>query len=121
MNEKTETLATEADENRLIAERRAKLQELREAGQAYPNDFRKDTISSDLHARFADALAEELEAVEERAREEGVNTLFVLTTRTSHWFRERGFRQADLTKLPVKKRKLYNYQRNAKVFTKRID
>ena len=66
MNEKTETLATEADENRLIAERRAKLQELREAGQAYPNDFRKDTISSDLHARFADALAEELEAVEER-------------------------------------------------------
>jgi lysyl-tRNA synthetase class 2 len=65
MNEKTETLATEADENRLIAERRAKLQELREAGQAYPNDFRKDTISSDLHARFADALAEELEAVED--------------------------------------------------------
>ena len=65
MNEKTETLATEADENRLIAERRAKLQELREAGQAYPNDFRKDTISSDLHARFADALAEELEAVDE--------------------------------------------------------
>ena len=53
------------DENKLIAERRAKLQELREAGQAYPNDFRKDTISSDLHARFADALAEELEAVED--------------------------------------------------------
>jgi lysyl-tRNA synthetase class 2 len=66
MNEKTETQAAESDENRLIAERRAKLQELREAGQAYPNDFRKDTISSDLHARFADALAEELEAVEER-------------------------------------------------------
>jgi len=65
MNEKTETQAAESDENRLIAERRAKLQELREAGQAYPNDFRKDTISSDLHARFADALAEELEAVED--------------------------------------------------------
>jgi lysyl-tRNA synthetase class 2 len=65
MNEKTETQATETDENRLIAERRAKLQELREAGQAYPNDFRKDTISSDLHTRFADALAEELEAVDE--------------------------------------------------------
>ena len=65
MNEKTETQATETDENRLIAERRAKLAELREAGQAYPNDFRKDTISSDLHTRFADALAEELEAVDE--------------------------------------------------------
>ena len=65
MNDKTENQHVETDENRLIAERRAKLQELREAGQAYPNDFRKDTISSELHTRFADALAEELEAVNE--------------------------------------------------------
>jgi lysyl-tRNA synthetase class 2 len=65
MNDKSETPTTETDENRLIAERRAKLQALREAGQAYPNDFRKDTISSDLHTRFGDALAEELEAVDE--------------------------------------------------------
>ena len=57
----------------------------------------------------------------DRCRRKGINTLFVLTTRTSHWFRERGFNQAELTRLPVKKRELYNYQRKAKVFIKRID
>jgi lysyl-tRNA synthetase class 2 len=66
MNDKTDTQNAELEENRLIAERRAKLGELRDAGQAYPNDFRKDTISSDLHTRFCDALAEELEQVEDR-------------------------------------------------------
>jgi len=65
MNEKTDTPITEQDENRLIAERRVKLDALRETGQAYPNDFRKNSISQDLHARFCDALAEELEEIEE--------------------------------------------------------
>ncbi len=62
-----------------------------------------------------------LEAVEHRARKQGLKELFVLTTRTSHWFRERGFRHVDLAKLPVKKRKLYNYQRKAKALIKAID
>ena len=65
MNDKTDTPISEADENRLIAERRAKLAELREAGEAYPNDFRKDTTSQELHTRFCDALAEELAEVNE--------------------------------------------------------
>ena len=38
--------------DRLIAERRGKLAELRAAGQAYPNDFRKDTTSGELFERF---------------------------------------------------------------------
>ena len=61
-----------------------------------------------------------LEAVEHRARQQGMNQLFVLTTRTSHWFRERGFKSLDIAKLPVKKRNLYNYQRNSKVLIKVI-
>jgi lysyl-tRNA synthetase class 2 len=65
MNEKTETPITEADENRLIAERRAKLAELREAGEAYPNDFRKNATSKELHTRFCDATAEELSEIDE--------------------------------------------------------
>ena len=65
MNEKTETPITEADENRLIAERRAKLAELREAGEAYPNDFRKNATSKDLQTRFCDATAEELSEIDE--------------------------------------------------------
>jgi len=39
------------DENQIIAERRAKLAELRAAGQAYPNDFRRDALAGDLHGR----------------------------------------------------------------------
>jgi amino-acid N-acetyltransferase len=62
-----------------------------------------------------------LEAVEHRARQNGMKELFVLTTQTSHWFRERGFKNVDISKLPVKKRKLYNYQRSAKALIKAID
>ena len=54
-----------ADENRLIAERRAKLQTLREAGQAFPNDFRPNSTAAALAERFADADAEVLESVDE--------------------------------------------------------
>ncbi len=56
MKTKQENTDTELDENRLIAERRIKLDALREAGQAFPNDFRKDTTSDELHARFGDAM-----------------------------------------------------------------
>jgi len=42
------------DENPLIAERRAKLVKLREAGGAFPNDFRRDALAGDLHAAFGE-------------------------------------------------------------------
>jgi lysyl-tRNA synthetase, class II len=42
------------DENRLIAERRAKLAELRKAPPAYPNDFRRDALAGQLHGAFAE-------------------------------------------------------------------
>jgi len=61
-----------------------------------------------------------LAALERRAREAGVRRLFVLTTQAAHWFRERGFRAAELAELPVKRRTLYNYQRNSKVFIKEL-
>jgi len=51
------------DENKLIAERRAKLDALKEQGNAYPNDFRRNAIAEELHQTFHahdnDALAEE--------------------------------------------------------------
>ena len=62
-----------------------------------------------------------LRAIEQRARSTGITRLFILTTHTSHWFRERGFERADLSSLPVSRRNLYNYQRNSKVFIKAID
>ena len=65
MENKNSASTPEHDENRLIAERRAKLAALRERGQAYPNDFRKDTTAADLHARFGEMDAAALESVAE--------------------------------------------------------
>ncbi|MDT8321168.1 MAG: lysine--tRNA ligase [Xanthomonadales bacterium] len=65
MDDKDTAAAPQADENRLIAERRAKLAALREAGQAYPNDFRKNATSGSLLKRFGASDAEELERVDE--------------------------------------------------------
>lgn len=61
-----------------------------------------------------------LDAIEDKAREEGVETLFVLTTRTAHWFIEHGFQEAPVEALPGRKKELYNYQRNSKVFSKSL-
>ncbi len=47
-------------ESQLIAQRRAKLKALHEAGQAYPNDFRRDALAGALQRRFKDTTAEEL-------------------------------------------------------------
>ncbi|MBT3614310.1 MAG: lysine--tRNA ligase, partial [Thiotrichales bacterium] len=44
--------SVEVDENRLIAERRQKLNLLREGGNAFPNDFRRDAMAADLHAQY---------------------------------------------------------------------
>ena len=59
-----------------------------------------------------------LERIEGRARQMGLNTLFVLTTRTAHWFRERGFAPSGVERLPAARASLYNYQRNSKIFEK---
>jgi len=59
-----------------------------------------------------------LERIENRARALGLKTLFVLTTRTAHWFRERGFEPSGVERLPEARAMMYNYQRNSKVFEK---
>jgi amino-acid N-acetyltransferase len=59
-----------------------------------------------------------LSALEQKAGMLGLDRLFVLTTQTAHWFLERGFQKGDVKTLPIKRRELYNYQRNSKVFFK---
>ncbi len=54
------------------------------------------------------------------AQMQGLKKLFVLTTRTAHWFIERGFSEADVSALPAQKKSLYNYQRKSKVFVRKI-
>jgi amino-acid N-acetyltransferase len=59
-----------------------------------------------------------LDHVERRARDSGLDALFALSTRTSHWFRERGFDSAPLDRLPPRRRDLYNWRRGSKVYVK---
>jgi len=49
------------DENQIIADRRAKLAKLREAGPAFPNDFVRTHYAGDLHARYGNVEREALE------------------------------------------------------------
>ncbi|WP_392566442.1 amino-acid N-acetyltransferase [Utexia brackfieldae] len=62
-----------------------------------------------------------LEKIIERAKQLSLNKLFVLTTHSIHWFQERGFKPACVDDLPIKKKALYNYQRNSKILILTID
>ena len=56
-----------------------------------------------------------LERIAAQAKQSGLSKLFVLTTRSIHWFQERGFTPVDIDLLPESKKQLYNYQRKFKV------
>jgi amino-acid N-acetyltransferase len=59
-----------------------------------------------------------LQRIEQRARAAGLRRLFVLTTRTAHWFQKRGFTVGSVDDLPRARKNLYNWQRKSQVLTK---
>ena len=61
-----------------------------------------------------------LAAIEQQAAGLGIGRIFVLTTQTTHWFRERGFDPSAVQQLPMARRGLYNYRRNSKVLVKAV-
>jgi len=77
------------------------------AALAVEPDFRREG--------YGEALMREIEA---RAKKLKLAELFVLTTRTAHWFLERGYRSATIADLPQQKQALYNYQRKSLVYRK---
>jgi len=77
------------------------------AALAVHPDFRREG--------YGEALLHE---IEQRARRLKLASLFVLTTKTAHWFLERGFRTATIADLPHQKQALYNYQRKSQVYRK---
>jgi len=58
----------EQDENRLIAQRREKLTEIREQGNAFPNDFRRNVVNAELAAEYENVDAEQLKAEPRRVK-----------------------------------------------------
>jgi len=79
------------------------------AALAVHPDFRREG--------YGEMLMNEIEA---RARKLKLAELFVLTTRTSQWFLERGFHTATIADLPRQKQALYNYQRKSQVYRKQL-
>ncbi len=61
-----------------------------------------------------------MKRIEQRARAIGIERLFVLTTRTAHWFLKRGFTVASVDVLPRDKQRMYNYSRMSQIFVKKI-
>jgi amino-acid N-acetyltransferase len=57
---------------------------------------------------------------EAKARAAGMKSIFVLSTRTTHWFLERGFAESEPGRLPAKKLAGYNPDRRSKVFVKEL-
>jgi amino-acid N-acetyltransferase len=61
-----------------------------------------------------------LKRIEQRARAMGLKSIFVLTTRTMHWFIKRGFDQVDPDWLPEARKRKYNWDRKSKVLVKKL-
>ncbi|MEK9951614.1 MAG: amino-acid N-acetyltransferase [Curvibacter sp.] len=61
-----------------------------------------------------------LKRIEQRARSMGVDSIFVLTTRTMHWFLKRGFQNVDPDWLPEARKRKYNWDRKSQVLVKKL-
>jgi len=88
----------------------------------FPNEKAAELACMAVHSKYrrhgyGEALLKHMNA---EARAQRFKKLFVLTTRTAHWFVERGFKEVDPAQLPTEKKALYNYQRRSKVFMKTL-
>jgi amino-acid N-acetyltransferase len=61
-----------------------------------------------------------LKRIEQRARAQGFDSIFVLTTRTMHWFIKRGFAIVDPDWLPEARKRKYNWDRRSQVLVKKL-
>ena len=62
-----------------------------------------------------------LKRIEQRARAAGLQSIFVLTTRTMHWFIKRGFVLMDPDWLPDARKRKYNWDRKSQVLVKKLN
>ncbi|MCL6269230.1 amino-acid N-acetyltransferase [Sansalvadorimonas sp. 2012CJ34-2] len=87
---------------------------------SYPKDGCGELACLVIHPEYRQGKRGDvlLSAIEQQARQQKLKSLFVLTTRTAHWFIERGFAASPLKTLPSEKQEAYNRPRNSKVFKK---
>ncbi|MEX5443289.1 amino-acid N-acetyltransferase [Acinetobacter schindleri] len=77
-------------------------------------------VAVDPSYRKSNRGSQILNYLEDKARSMGIQRLFILTTRTAHWFLEQGFEQSSVDDLPDARQALYNYQRNSLVCKKSL-
>ncbi len=61
-----------------------------------------------------------MKRIEAKAKAAGIERLFVLTTRTAHFFIKRGFKPATVDDLPPTRQHMYNWQRRSQVLVKTL-
>ncbi|MFK5915834.1 MAG: amino-acid N-acetyltransferase [Woeseiaceae bacterium] len=88
----------------------------------YVNDNIAELACLAVHKDYRDQRRGKqlLKYIEKKTKQLGISKIFVLTTRTAHWFREQGYKTSDIKKLPIKRKSLYNFQRQSKMFAKNI-
>ncbi|MGB8332075.1 MAG: amino-acid N-acetyltransferase [Polyangiales bacterium] len=90
---------------------------------AYPDESIAELACLVVHPDYRTAGRGDqlLHYLEQQSMAKGLRRVFVLTTQTSHWFRERGFDDCDLSELPAARRSVYDQRRRSKIFLKALD
>ena len=88
----------------------------------YLNEKMAEMACVAVHPDYRDSSRGDvlLEAIKRRAIQMGIEKLFVLTTRTTQWFQERGFEIKGTEDLPAYKREHYDHQRKSRVLVLNI-
>ncbi|EGQ8529674.1 amino-acid N-acetyltransferase [Vibrio cholerae] len=83
----------------------------------YPEERMAEMACVAIHPEYRDGHRglHLLVHTKHQAKQMGIRHLFVLTTHSTHWFREQGFNEVDVEALPMAKKSLYNYQRRSKI------
>lgn len=83
----------------------------------YPEENMAELSCVAVHEEYRNSARGDIlfEKITKEAKKRGFKQLFVLTTRTLHWFQERGFKLAEIDQLPKTKLAKYNYQRRSQV------
>lgn len=88
----------------------------------YPKDAMGELACVAVHPKYRTGERGEylLNLIENKARSQGLTQLFVLTTQSSHWFAEKGFKSASISDLPKAKQNNYNPTRRSSVLIKTL-
>jgi amino-acid N-acetyltransferase len=89
---------------------------------SYPEDKIGEMAALTVHAQSQGTGDGEklLKRIEQRAKSQGLESIFVLTTRTRHWFLKRGFVPGNIDGLPRARQQKYNHNRKSQILIKRL-